>query len=155
MIRTMGGEPVVCDVYRPDELLAAVMDFSPDAMMSQLTDLPDDPGQIEKFLASNARIRREGTRNLLDAGLAVDVAHFSIESVAWDLPGDGGAAVVEMERMVLDVGGVILRYGRLYGPGTYYEDEMPPPPRIHVDDAARRSVPTVSMKSTVLTIVDG
>jgi hypothetical protein len=41
--------------------------------------------------------------------------------------------------MVLDAGGVVLRYGQLYGPGTYYA-EPPPHPRIAVDEAARRTV---------------
>ena len=42
---------------------------------------------------------------------------------------------------MLNAGGVVIRYGQLYGPGTYYETEQPPPPRIHVDEAARRTVP--------------
>jgi hypothetical protein len=44
------------------------------------------------------------------------------------------------EASVLAVGGVVIRYGRLYGPGTYFEDEPPPPPRVHVSDAARRTL---------------
>ena len=43
----------------------------------------------------------------------------------WELPDDGGAAVADLECGVLDAGGVVLRYGRLYGPGTYYPGELP------------------------------
>jgi hypothetical protein len=41
-----------------------------------------------------------------------------------------------------------------YGPGTYVDGERPPPPRIQIDAAARRTIPALSMSSTVLTIVD-
>ena len=50
------------------------------------------------------------------------------------------AAAEEHEHLVLAAGGVILRYGPLCGPGTWYPDELPPPPRIQVDEAARRTV---------------
>lgn len=39
------------------------------------------------------------------------------------LPGDDGAAVAEHERAVVEAGGIVVRYGRLYGPGSYFEDE--------------------------------
>ena len=50
------------------------------------------------------------------------------------------AATAEHERLVLDAGGVILRYGYFYGPDTWYPDELPPAPRVQIDDAARRTV---------------
>ena len=78
---------------------------------------------------ANARIRREGTRNLLAAAEAAGVDRFLVQSVAWTMSGDGGAAVAEMEQMVLAVDGVVLRYGQYYGPGTYYPTEPPPPAR--------------------------
>jgi hypothetical protein len=56
--------------------------------------------------------------------------------------------------VVLDGGGVVVRYGLFYGPGTYFDGERPPPPRIQIDAAARRTIPALSMSSTVLTIVD-
>ena len=56
-------------------------------------------------------------------------------SVAW-LPLGGEQAVKDHEQQVLDYGGVVLEYGQLYGPGTYYEHEVPGSPRIHVEEAA-------------------
>jgi hypothetical protein len=56
--------------------------------------------------------------------------------------------------LVLDAGGVVLRYGRFYGPGTYYEQSPPRPPRIHVDEAARRTVQALIAPSGVLEIVE-
>ena len=46
---------------------------------------------------------------------------------------------------MLQAGGVVIRYGQLYGPGTYYETAPPEPPRVHVDDAARQTVPAVGV----------
>lgn len=66
-------------------------------------------------------MRREGTRNLLAAANAAGASRFVAQSIAWQLSGEAGAAVAELERLVLAAGGVVLRYGRLYGPGTYYE----------------------------------
>jgi nucleoside-diphosphate-sugar epimerase len=56
--------------------------------------------------------------------------------------------------MVLDIGGVVVRYGQLYGPGTFYEQELPSHPRIHVDDAARATLPLLDAASGVVSIVD-
>jgi hypothetical protein len=55
---------------------------------------------------------------------------------------------------VLAAGGVVLRYGKLYGPGTYFSEEVPPPPRIHVDEAARRTARSLDEPAGVLTIVE-
>jgi hypothetical protein len=74
--------------------------------------------------------------------------------VAWRLPGDAGAAVEELERSVFEAGGVVLRYGQFYGPGTYYEQAPPPPPRVHVDEAARRTVEALAAPSGVLEVVE-
>jgi hypothetical protein len=50
--------------------------------------------------------------------------------------------------------GVVLRYGRLYGPGTYYEYEKPQPPRIQVDEAARRTLPALDSASGIVEVTD-
>jgi hypothetical protein len=99
--------------------------------VSELTDLPDDRERLHAFEAANDRMRREGTRNLLDAAAAAKAPRFLAQSIAWQLPGERGAAVDELERTVLEAGGVVLRYGQPYGPGTFYESELPEPPRVH------------------------
>ena len=55
--------------------------------------------------------------------------------------------------MVLDAGGVVLRYGQLYGPGTYHH-RPPPPPRVHTETAARRTVDAIDQPSGVINILD-
>ena len=153
-LRSIGAEPVVCDVYDADALREAVVAFVPDAVVHQLTDLPDDVASIPRFEIANARIRREGTRNLLAAARACGASKFVAQSVAWDLGGDAGAAVQDHERAVLDAGGVVLRYGQFYGPGTYFEDEQPSPPRIHIDEAARRTILTLDAAPGLILITE-
>jgi nucleoside-diphosphate-sugar epimerase len=153
-LRRIGAEPVVCDVFDADALCEAVVGFGAEVVIDQLTALPDDPGRIVEFDGANTRIRREGTRNLLAAAKAAGAARILAQSIAWQLAGDAGAAVAERERAVLDAGGVVLRYGRLYGPGTYYEVEKPPPPRIHVAEAARRTLSALARESGVVIIAD-
>jgi uncharacterized protein YbjT (DUF2867 family) len=153
-LRALGADPVVCDVFDAVALEDAIVSFGPDAVVHELTDLPDDAALIVESSAANARMRREGTRNLLAAARAAGAARFFAQSVAWRPPGDAGLAVEDLERSVLAAGGVVLRYGRLYGPGTYYEQALPPQPRVHVEEAARRTAEALSAPSGVLTIVE-
>jgi hypothetical protein len=119
--------------------------------VNELTDLPDQAAAVN---TANARIRREGMRNLLAAAEAAQASRFLAQSIAWESTGDTAEAVAELERLTLAAGGVVLRYGRLYGPGTYYEHEPPEPPRIHVDEAARRTLPALDAPSGVVLIAD-
>jgi nucleoside-diphosphate-sugar epimerase len=150
----LGAEPIVCDVFDAQALMGAVTGFGPEAVIHELTDLPQDQSKIHESAAANNRIRREGTRNLIRAAQAAGASRFLAQSVAFPLPGDSGAAVEEHERAVLEAGGVVLRYGYFYGPGTYHEDEAAPPPAVHVAEAARRTVEALDAPSGVVTIVD-
>lgn len=155
-LRALGAAPIVCDVFDREAVREAVCAFRAEAVVNELTDLPDDPARVRELDALNARIRREGNHNLLAAARAAAAPRYLAQSVAWELPpGDGAAAVRELERSVLDAGGVVLRYGRLYGPGTYFEEEPPPPPRVQVDHAATRTVAALHAPGGVITVVDG
>lgn len=154
LLQSLGAEPIVCDVYDADRLRAAVVAFAPDVLMHELTDLPDRLDDLDQYTLRNSRIRREGTKNLLAAADAARCPQFMAQSVAWELPGAGGVAVAVMERSVLDRNGVVLRYGRLYGPGTFGGDVPPPPPRVHVDEAARQTVKAMDQHGVVLNIVE-
>jgi nucleoside-diphosphate-sugar epimerase len=153
-LREAGAEPIICDVFDFARLVSAVRDCGPDLVMHQLTDLPDDPREITERLAANARIRREGTRNLLAAAREANVRRILAQSVAWTIPGHGGAAVDEHEREVLAYPGVVIRYGRFFGPATYYEGELPESPRIHIDEAARRTLDYLSAPPGIITIAE-
>jgi len=152
-LRGLGGEPVVGDVFDADRLTESVTRFRPDAVMHQVTDLPDRLEDLNAAGPSNDRVRTEGTRNLIAAARAAAAGHFVAQSIAWRPPGRGG--VVDLhEQRVLEIGGVVARYGRLYGPGTYYEDAPPPRPRIQIDDAARATPPLLEAPSGIVTLVE-
>jgi UDP-glucose 4-epimerase len=149
----LGGEPIVCDVYDLVALTAAAAAFAPDAVMHQLTDLPDSLDSLADAAERNDRIRTEGTRNLIAAAESAGAGRFVAQSIAWE-PSRGREGVEQHEQQVLAIGGVVARYGRLYGPGTYYEDEPPAPPRIHVDGAAQATPPLLDTPSGIATIVE-
>jgi hypothetical protein len=119
--------------------------------MHQLTDLPDDRSEMGAYAARNDRMRSEGTRNLV---AAADGRRLYAQSIAWEMPPERAGTIEAHERMVLDAGGVVLRYGQLYGPGTYYEDGPPGPPRISVGEAARRTVALLDAASGIYDLAE-
>lgn len=153
-LRALGATPIVCDVYDAAGLRAAVAAFRPDAVVHQLTDLPDDAARIPARAEDNNRMRREGTANLIAAARAAGARRLLVQSVAWDLPPAGAAAVEALERATLAAGGVVVRYGRFYGPGTYYEGSLPPRPRVRVTEAARRTVAALDARSGVISVTE-
>jgi nucleoside-diphosphate-sugar epimerase len=153
-LRALGAEPVICDVFDAAQLERVVHEFAPDVLVHELTDLPDDATLIRERVAANARIRREGTANLIAAARSARVKRFLAQSIAWDIPGEAGAAKRDLERMVLDLGGVVLRYGQLYGPGTYFETAVPDPPRIHIDEAAKRTAALLQAPTGIVTLTE-
>lgn len=151
-----GAQPIVCDVFDRAALTRAVESFSPGVVLHELTDLPDDSTKLPEAATQNARIRREGTENLLAAmeGLSTP-ARIVAQSIAWDMPpGVEADAVAYLEKNVLAAGGVILRYGFFYGPGTYFENELPPAPRVRIDRAAVQTIASLQAPPGVLTVVD-
>jgi nucleoside-diphosphate-sugar epimerase len=153
-LQALGAAPVLCDVYDADALREAVVLYRPRAVMHQLTDLPDDAAKIPELSARHDRMLGEGTPNLLAAGKAANALRILAQSIAWELPGERGVRYGEHERAVLDASGVVIRYGQLYGPGTYFETEQSPPPRIQVDEAARRSVEILDSPPGIVEVVD-
>ncbi|MFE7719508.1 NAD-dependent epimerase/dehydratase family protein [Nocardia rhizosphaerihabitans] len=151
-IRATGAHPIVHDVYDAPGLAAAVTDFAPDLVMHQLTDLPDDVADLATSGEANARIRTEGTANLLAA--AAGAKRFLAQSIAWQPPAGRGAVIAAHEAAVLDAGGVVVRYGQFYGPGTYYESTPPEHPRIHVDSAAACTIDLMDAPTGTVVVVD-
>jgi nucleoside-diphosphate-sugar epimerase len=155
MLRDLGAEPVICDVFDAEVLAEAVAAYGPDSVFHQLTDLPDNVTDMATFGARNDRIRSEGTRNLLAAAVAAGAEQLIAQSIAWEQSDEARRAVTAShERTVLEAGGVVIRYGQLWGPGTYYETTPPARPRIHLDDAARLSVLALEAPPGVTLIID-
>jgi nucleoside-diphosphate-sugar epimerase len=154
-LASLGAEPIICDVFDRAGLADAVKAFSPDVVLHELTDLPDAFEDIPKAQELNARIREEGTRNLIHAMDGLSQSRIVAQSIAWTTdPGPGADAVTYLEETVLAASGVVLRYGAFYGPGTYYEGELPAAPRVQIDNAAERTVEALDAPSGIVTIVE-
>ncbi|RUW33618.1 MULTISPECIES: NAD(P)-dependent oxidoreductase [unclassified Mesorhizobium] len=157
-LRAIGADAVVVDVFDAGGLRAAVAAARPEIVIHQLTDLPPglDPALMGEAIIANARVRDEGTRNLVDAAQAAGARRLIAQSIAWvyapgpephaetdplDSGAEGGrgisvGGVIALERRVLEapMTGIVLRYGHLYGPGTGAETAADP--AVHVDAAA-------------------
>lgn len=156
-LEKLGVDGIVVDVFDRTALERAVVQAEPDVIIHQLTDLSGgtDPRSLER----NARLRREGTANLTHAARTAGVGRLIAQSIAWayaekELPyqeadpldenavGLRGISVrdgiVPLEAAVLHQDafeGVVLRYGQLYGPGTWSADPTGASP-VHVEAAA-------------------
>ncbi len=166
-LASLGAEPFVVDVLDAGALHRVADHARPDALVQQLTDLPRvfDRAAMPEALARNARLRVEGTRNLIDAFGSTPVRTLVIQSGAFAYaPGvppyaeehpldvrasDSNAAltagaIATMERLALasPYDTRVLRYGRFYGPGTW-TNAPPKGCAVHVHaaaDAARRAL---------------
>ncbi|MGY4765771.1 SDR family oxidoreductase [Kribbella sp. CWNU-51] len=155
LLRNLGAQAILCDVFDRQALIQAVVDFQPDVILNELTDLPDDVTKIGDHADLNARIRTEGNQNLIEAARKSGSPKILAQSVAWQLPdGPDALAVAELEASVLAEGGVVLSYGQFYGPGTYHEQGQPAEPRAHIDRAADRTVEALGEPSGVVIITD-
>jgi len=153
-LRTTGVTPVLCDVFDQRALVAAVKEFEPDLVVHQVTDLPDQIERLAEYLPGNNRVRSEGTQNLLVAAKAANASGFLAQSIAWRTGPGTGPVLDAHENSVVAAGGTVLRYGLFYGPDTFFVNKLPPHPRIHVDDAARRTLPFLAGRPGISTITE-
>jgi nucleoside-diphosphate-sugar epimerase len=142
-LRELGAEPAIADALDAHAVRKAMEAAAPDVVIHQLTSLPRriDPRKIERDFELNDRLRSEGTRNLVEAAQATGAKRILAQSIAFAYaPGPPGTihterdplfldsppkafarsakAVDDLERAVLGAGGLVLRYGYFYGPGS-------------------------------------
>jgi nucleoside-diphosphate-sugar epimerase len=162
-LRAAGITPAIVDVFDAAALSAAVLAARPDVVVHQLTDLPQGlkPELMAEGLMRNARVRIEGTRNLVESALRAGARRFIAQSIAfvyapgrephdesdplispaeepWRTTMEG---VVTLERLTTSSAGfdgLVLRYGMFYGPGTGFEAVGKP--AVHVDAAAQAAM---------------
>jgi len=160
-IRAAGAQPLVADVFDGARFGDVVRAAHPEVIVHLITDLPDhvDPAGLTEMTDRNARIRMDGTRTLVAAAVRAGARRLVAQSIAWayaagpephpeedplDTRAEGNRivtvrGVVELERLVTSVprlDGLVLRYGQLYGPGTWNPDPAGSVP-LHVESAAR------------------
>jgi 2-alkyl-3-oxoalkanoate reductase len=141
LIRDLGAEPVIVDMFDADAVKQAVTAAQPEVVIHQLTSIPRamNPKRILEEFETNNRLRREGTRNLVEAakaagarrivaqsfgqayargsGLRVETDPLAVEQ------GDIVRAIADLEETVTQADGIeglALRYGFFYGPGSSY-----------------------------------
>jgi nucleoside-diphosphate-sugar epimerase len=149
-VRELGATPVMGDALDRDAVDAAVAEARPDVIVHQLTAIPRkgiNPRKLGEAFAATTHLRREGTRNLVDAAERHGVGRVVAQSIAFacrpegpeildesaplhtDAPGDWGeivGGVAALEEAVLGGSGfegVVLRYGMLYGPDSPYSPD--------------------------------
>lgn len=166
LLEDLGVEPAVVDAFDRAALRDAVCRAAPAVVVHQMTDLPTalDPTAMPEALLRTAALRETGTANLVDASIAAGAARLVAQSIAFvyapgpppfreeaplavDDPNLGRTvrAVLALERQVLQAPftGLVLRYGRLYGPTTGFDAASGAGCAVHVDaaaDAARRAL---------------
>lgn len=141
-LRAQGVEPVVLDGLDGDAVRAAVAAAKPGAIVHQMTALsgPLDLRRFERSFAATNLLRTEGTQHLLAAARESGVERVVAQSFAgWPAARTGGPvkteddpldpeppkqvrstleAILRLEALVTGAGGIALRYGGFYGPGT-------------------------------------
>ncbi|MFL6076070.1 MAG: NAD-dependent epimerase/dehydratase family protein [Mycobacteriales bacterium] len=141
---TAGVEFAPADALDRAAVAAAVAEARPDAVVHLLTTVPAEvnPRRLARDLALTNRLRTEGTRNLLDAAAEVGVRRVITQGLAYAYEPTGGpvkdedaplwtggpaqfrpvvAALAELERRTgAAAGGLVLRFGQLYGPGSAF-----------------------------------
>ena len=142
-IEAAGAKGVVMDGLDAASVRTAVLDARPEVIVHELTGLggvaPDLKHFDEGFAATNA-LRTAGTDHLLAAAREAGVGRFIAQSyTGWPNERTGGpvkteedpidptptaasretlAAIRHVEQATTDAGGLVLRYGGLYGPGN-------------------------------------
>ncbi|MCJ0950805.1 NAD-dependent epimerase/dehydratase family protein [Mammaliicoccus sciuri] len=179
-----GVKAYIGNILEYDTIEKSIGDFKPDIIMNEITDLK----QVD--MAANTKVRIEGTRNLVEAAIKHDVPHIQSQSIAfvyeagdtlateetsldYDASGDrkitvDGVEGLEKESARLNKH-VILRYGLLYGPGTWYgkdgmiynqfingEVTMTDGVQsfIHIDDAVETAIQALNFESGIYNVAD-
>ena len=167
-IERAGARAAILDVYDAPAVTAAVAAAQPEILIHQLTDLPRqfDEAKIAQSYPHNARIRTEGTRNLIAAAKAAGVRRLIVQSIAFAYAPGGephpetdpfnladpvravtvrGTADMEQQVATCGIDAVLLRYGLLYGPGTWSPQGPARTPALHVDAAAQTALLAVTL----------
>ena len=198
LLESLGATPVVVDALDELAVRAAVKALRPDALMNQLTSLPRryNPRRLGPWYKATSLLKVSSTRILLRAAAEVGAKRFVYQSIAFLYALMGPNVVDEKAPLALDahepfgglvrataegeriattadgIVGVVLRYGQLYGPGTYFahDGDFARQARsrmlpivggaggiisfLHVDDAAMSAIAALELGSGVYNIAD-
>lgn len=160
-LRALGIEPVIVDAYDRDAIRRALVEAAPEIVIHQLTDLPAgmQTDDMAAALARNTTLRVEGTANLVAGAIAAGTVQRMIaQSLAFAYapgplphredapitPQALGVLSLEKQVMTAPFEGIVLRYGRLWGPGTGFDAAQDAPSPVHVEAAAQAALLAVT-----------
>ena len=143
-LRAAGAQPVLLGLLDAQEVRNALREAAPQVVVHEATALAkmgSNPRKVDQEFAPTNRLRSEGTDNLI-AAQAVGAQRVAQSFAGWPSAREGGpvkseedpldpnppaamrrtlAAIRHLEEAVVGadgLGGVVLRYGAFYGPGT-------------------------------------
>jgi nucleoside-diphosphate-sugar epimerase len=177
LLAALGAKPVLLDLFDASAVRRAVLESEPDAIVHQATALANATWgrNFDRVFAATNELRTRGTDVLLAAASEGGVPRFVAQSFAsYRHVREGGpvkteedpldpdppsnarqsfAAMAYLDRVVVEAGGIVLRYGMFYGAA---DDGLVEPVRrrqypiigggggigswIHLDDAAAATV---------------
>ena len=168
-LEALGVHPVVVDVYDAQALTAAVTPIRPEVVIHQLTDLPAgmQTEDMAAALARNTRLRETGTAHLVAAARAAGSRRMIAQSLAFAYapgplphpesdpidPAMRGVLSLEGQVMAGPFEGVVLRYGRIWGPGTGFDAPNESCP-VHVEAAAQAALLAVERGSGAYNVAE-
>jgi 2-alkyl-3-oxoalkanoate reductase len=141
-LQGLGATAARADALDKGAVVEAIKRAEPDAVIHQLTGLARAKSfkEFDKEFALTNRLRTEGTDVLIEGARAAGVGRFIAQSYGnWNYARTGTGLKTEsdgldpnpptnqvrsmqairyLEAAVLDFGGIALRYGNFYGPGT-------------------------------------
>ena len=135
-----------------DELAQAVAAARPDIVVDQLTDLPSAPQNSPAQAAPSRKASPSSTRQA--RARARKTIRWTLQP--WGVRQLTIEGIVALEREVLQtssIDGVVLRYGYLYGPNTWY-DAPRKPPSVHVDAAAQAALLAVTKGEGIYNVAE-
>jgi 2-alkyl-3-oxoalkanoate reductase len=186
-ISSRGAIAVKVDALDKNEVESVVGEVRPEIVIDELTSLPQNPADMPKAAQKDRELRIVGGGYLLESAIAVGADHYILQSSGFFYapgpglasekdpfasrasPGIAGSAKVytELEKRLFaaNIKGTALRYGFLYGPGTWYHvgggtanqiigDGESVWSFVHVEDAAWATVAAIDAPAGIYNIVD-
>lgn len=148
IIAGKGAKPIILNVLDRDTVLPSMDSVQPEVVIDMLTHLPKEctPESMREAAELDAKIRREGGAAVQAAAETCKVKRYVVQSCGfWYAPGSGLAdertpfafeatpAIAAGTRLYADIEervlqsehleGVALRFGFLYGPGTWFHPQ--------------------------------
>lgn len=172
-LEALGAEACLCDVLDREAVMTVFERGRPEIVIDQLSALPRDPFDLAQALPRDAHLRLTGGAHLLDASAQFGIEQYLQQSSGFYLQATSPASLAtenspfrteapghvgQSSRMYAELEErpftyttfktTALRYGFIYGPGTWYEKEG-----VFAGHLARKQVPLIGEANSVYSFV--